>query len=108
MFFAVTGAEFMTCRRFGVLVHVAVLFGLCSNTAHGQTLYGIAWPAGPAKSLITINTATGAGTLVAPLVGFAGPTGLSFRAGKLYTFEPVPNSNIIELNPATGAVVSKT
>ena len=67
-----------------------------------QTLYGIT---GPGDQLITINTTTGAGTLVGPLSTTINAPGLAFRANKLYAWDTVA-SRLRELDPATAAILN--
>lgn len=64
-------------------------------------LYGITF----GEQLITINTTTGAGTLVGPLSSDMNGFGLAVTAGKLYTYDQSADL-LRELNPATGATVS--
>jgi hypothetical protein len=66
-----------------------------------QTLYGATWD----NKLITINTTTGAGTLVGPLSTNMQPGGLAFRGSKLYAWDTVA-SRLRELNPATAATLN--
>jgi len=83
---------------------VAALAGLAvaAGTAHAQTLYGITITG---NELITINTSTGAGTLVGPLSSNMNAFGIAFRGNKLYAFDDVAD-RLRELNPATGATVN--
>ena len=87
-----------------ILSAVAVFvtwFGLSADVARAQTLYGLTW--GPPCQLITINTATGVGTVVGTVDPALLSVGLAFRGGKLY----VRLGGIFkEVNPATGAIVS--
>jgi hypothetical protein len=84
------------------VVLTLLLFGHFSVTASAQTLYGIT----ETPSLIRIDTATGAGTLVGPITGSPGvvPNGLAFRGSKLYTFDLSPLSfGAREIDPLTAA-----
>ncbi len=69
------------------------IVGLWAGSARGQ------------NSLITINTTTGLGTLVAPLGATVSPTGLAFRGAQLYIWDNVAD-RVRELNPATGATIA--
>jgi hypothetical protein len=57
------------------------------------------------NELITINTTTGAGTLVGPLSSSMNAFGIAFRGSKLYAWDDV-GGLLRELNPATGATVN--
>ena len=77
---------------------------LSTGTASAQQiLYGVTY--GPGSSLMTINTATGTGTLVAPLNPTIQAGGIAFRMNKLYVPD-VASQNIYEINPATGATLN--
>ncbi len=80
-----------------------VLFGWSPGTAQAQTLYGITMA--PGLQLISIDTTTGAGTLVAPLAGVTEAYGLSFRGPNLYVMDAGAN-RIKEINPVTGATLN--
>ena len=105
---------FQTCRTvwrvwnpilrgwvFTLAVAVALL-GLSAGWARAQTLYGIT---GPGDQLITINLATGAGTLVGPLSSTMTAPGLAFRGNKLYAWDTVA-SRLRELDPVTAATLN--
>jgi hypothetical protein len=93
----------MTLSRFLRAVSAVVLVGLFGGQAGAQqTLYGVTYGG---SQLITINTTTGAGTVVATLSPSFTCAGLSFRAGRLYGVDasaPV----VREINTTTGAVVN--
>ncbi|MSU78566.1 MAG: hypothetical protein EXS16_10785 [Gemmataceae bacterium] len=65
-------------------------------------LYGITVST---NELITINTTTGAGTLVGPLSSSMNSWGIASRANQLYAWDGTA-SRLRELNPATGATVN--
>jgi hypothetical protein len=62
-----------------------------------ETLYGITFD----QQLITIDTTTGAGTLVGPLDSTMNGFGLAVQSGKLYTYDQVAY-RIRQLDPDTG------
>src|SRR5581483_9099867 len=76
--------------------------GLAAAPALGQTLYAIT---GQTNQLITINTATGAGTLVGviPIPGIQ--VGLGFRGANLYSWDETA-LRLRQLDPATAAIIS--
>ena len=77
-----------------------VMVGVSASKLHASVLYGITFN----EQLITINTITGAGTLVGNLSSDMNGFGLGTRNNKLYTFDQTVDL-IRELNPATGATV---
>jgi len=77
------------------------------DVSSGGTLYGIGLNGSGTSVLITINTTTGAGTLVAPVTGGGWGTGspaqdISFRPsdGKLFAYQ---QGTIYTINTTTGA-----
>ncbi len=82
---------------------VAVAFGLLTATAsRADFAFGVTFLG---NQLITIDTTTGAGTLVGPLSTPISPFGLSDVGGKLYTFDS--NADVIrQLNPSTGGTLA--
>ena len=79
---------------------IVVLLSLLPGIASGQqTLYGLT-----GSQLITIDTATGTGTLIGPCAGGSFPIGLDFRAAKLY-FLGQNNKLAQQVDPATGASI---
>jgi hypothetical protein len=86
-------------RLLGLL---ALALALSPGVATAQ-MYAVT--SGPPAQLLTINTATGAGTLVGNTTLGIFPFGLAFRGAKLYTWDQGPN-RITELDPATGATLS--
>src|SRR5207253_387775 len=56
------------------------------------------------NQLITINTTTGAGTLIGPTANLQ-PTGMGFRGTNLYAWDTVAN-RVRQLDPATAATVN--
>jgi len=77
------------------------------DVSSGGTLYGIGSNGSNVSVLITINTTTGAGTLVAPVTGSGWDTtsvaqDISFRPsdGKLFAYQ---NGNVYTINTTTGA-----
>jgi len=78
-----------------------ILFGVTSYGQPAGTLYG---STGNSNQLITINTTTGAGSLVAPISGTAGNvTEIEFRADNvLFGSTGGGNSEIVTINPTTG------
>src|ERR1022692_2121859 len=64
---------------------VVAVLGLPPELACAQALYGVTQTAFPNNKLVTINTATGAGTVVGPISNTIDPCGLAFRSGHLYT-----------------------
>ena len=77
------------------------LLGATSVEAKASTLYGITFD----DELITIDTTTGAGTLVGALDSNMLAFGLSDRAGALYTFDQQADV-IVQLDPATGGTLA--
>lgn len=73
-----------------------------------QTLYGINSTATDGSGfLFTIDTNTGASTLVGPLSSSMGAFGLGIRDNKLYTYDQIANPQVIrQLDPLTGATVN--
>lgn len=85
-----------------VFAVVVVLLGWSSGTARAHTLYGITFGG---NQLITIDTVTGAGTLVGKLSSTMQAFGLAFRGTKLYAFDQAAD-RIQELDPKTGGTLS--
>jgi hypothetical protein len=71
--------------------------------ARADVLYGITFD----NELITINTTTGAGTLVGNLGVNAAALGLASYGGKLYTFDQSAD-RLLELNTSNASTVSST
>jgi DNA-binding beta-propeller fold protein YncE len=68
---------------------------------------------GTTKNLLTLNTTTGAGTVIGPMTGSDDISGLAFSTGgTLYALDPHTNTGLgatlDTLNPATGAVLTAT
>jgi hypothetical protein len=87
---------------------MAALLLWAAPSQASPVLYGITFQEDGVVSqeqLITINTATGAGTVVGPLTSQMWPFGLGAHAGRLYTYDQVTN-RLVELDPATGATLS--
>jgi hypothetical protein len=81
---------------------VLALFSLVPGLAlSAPILYGVTF----GNELITIDTATGAGTLIGPLSSNMRAFGLGVTGGKLYAYDQVADL-LRELNPATGATVN--
>ncbi|MDX1701134.1 MAG: hypothetical protein R3250_10975, partial [Melioribacteraceae bacterium] len=78
-----------------------VLLGVSSYGQPAGTLFG---STGAANQLITINTTTGLGTLVAPITGTAGNvTEIEFRNDiVLFGSTGGGNAEIVTINPTTG------
>ena len=74
------------------------LLGATSVETKAATLYWVTF----GDQLITIDTTTGAGTLVGSLDTGMAAFGLSDRAGALYTFDQTADV-VVQLDPATGA-----
>ena len=90
--------------RFIKALCVLALVGIAVNDARAATLYGIA-PFGGTPNLYTINTSTGAATLVGS-TGVSSPfDGIAFDAtGTLYGYTPGGGpGDLYTINPATGA-----
>src|ERR1051325_2678749 len=83
-------------------IALMALVGVSTGTAGAQTLYGVTYSP---PQLITINTATGAGTLVGNLNPAIIADGIAFRGAKLYVMDGT-SQNIYEINPATGATLA--
>lgn len=80
---------------------VSVTVSITDNdSAPPGTLYGITWSA---PQLITIDTTTGAGTVVGA-VATGSPVGLGFRGNNLYAYGT--GGVMREVNPGTGAIMS--
>jgi len=83
------------------ILAAAMLVGFVASTRAG-TVDGVTFLD---NQLISIDTTTGAGTLIGPLGTAVSPFGLANVNGKLYTFDS--NADVItQLNPATGATVA--
>jgi hypothetical protein len=65
--------------------------------AGSETLYGVTWD----DKLISIDTSTGAGSLIGSLDASMGAYGLGSYNGGLYTFDQVAD-RVIQLDPLTG------
>jgi hypothetical protein len=91
-----------TLLQRSVAAGAAVLLGCFSMSAQttGQQLYGITFFS---NELISVDTNTGAGTLVGSLDATLSGYGIAARYGRLYTFDP-NSDQIVEINPATAAV----
>lgn len=70
-------------------------------TASANTMYGITFD----EELISIDTTTGAGSLIGNLDSNMNGFGLAFYNGGLYTFDQ-SRSLIVQLNPTSGATIS--
>jgi len=89
-------------KIFGVCVLCLCLIGILPTLAHTeQILYGVTFN----NQLITINTTTGAGTLVGNLNSPMFAFGLGTRGNKLYAYDQV-NDRIQELNPLTAQTIN--
>lgn len=84
--------------RFGNVIAVfGILLGPIAGTVRADVMYGITF----GNQLITINTTTGAGTLVGNLDSSMAPYGLAVSNGKLYTYDQTAEL-IRQIDPATG------
>ena len=88
-------------RRFGARIAMAVFASLPGLGLSAPVLYGITF----GNQLISIDTTTGAGTLVGPLSTAMAPLGLATTGGRLYTYDQNAD-RLVELNPATGATLN--
>jgi hypothetical protein len=66
-----------------------------------EVLYGVTFE----EQLITIDTSTGAGTLVGSIVANSDPYGLGTSGGNLYTFDQTTDT-ILQLNPSNGSTIN--
>jgi hypothetical protein len=81
-------------------------FAALAAMSHGQgVMYGVSNNGTAASSLYTINTATGAATVVGSLGFSASFSGLEYMNGSLYVTDLFANGgfNFGSINPATGA-----
>ena len=86
--------------RFAVAAAAIVVLGL-PGTASAGALYAVTF----GGQLITIDPATGAGTLVGPIEPGAGAFGLGELGGNLYTYNQATD-RLLQLNPATGGTIA--
>lgn len=75
---------------------------LTSGAVAAEILYGVTLIN---NQLLTLDTATGAATLVGPLSSSMSALGLATSGGRLYTFDQVADV-IREIDPATGSTVT--
>jgi hypothetical protein len=92
----------MTSRRGILFVLTVTLLTLVGEPARGDTLYGVTWNT---QQFITINTTTGAGTVVGSLNAGVTPIGLGAWAGNFYIWD-FNSSSLLQLDTATGATVA--
>jgi hypothetical protein len=86
-------------KRVSVLSLVLLL---CAGTAtYADTLYGITW----GDQLISINTGTGAGTLIGDLSSSMSAFGLGNVGSSLYAYDQNAD-RLTQLDPTTGATIS--
>ena len=78
---------------------LVMMYGLTTpDTARADLLYAVTFAG---DQLLSIDTSTGAGTLIGSLDSMMGAFGLSDRGTSLYTYDQVA-SRIVQLDPATG------
>ena len=87
-------------RRFALALAAIVLLALPA-TASAGVLYAVTFDG----ELITIDPATGVGTLVGPIEPGAGAFGLGELGGNLYTYNQATD-RLLQLNPATGGTIT--
>jgi hypothetical protein len=87
--------------RFVALGAFALSLALPRATEAAPVLYAVTF----GDQLITIDTATGAGTLVGNLSSNMAAFGLGELNGKLYTYDQIAN-RLRELDPTTGATLN--
>ena len=80
------------------------LLGAAGSSARAQTLVGLSFFD---NELFSINTTTGAGTLLGNLGANVSGYGLAYRGSQLYTFNSTVD-RIQQINPANGAILSST
>jgi hypothetical protein len=76
---------------------LAAMLGPIAGSARADVMYGITF----SNQLITINTTTGAGTLVGNLDSSMAGYGLAVSNGKLYAYDQIAEL-IRQIDPATG------
>lgn len=89
-------------RFFVQLMATAIAAVAPALSSAAPVLYGITFDS---NQLITINTSTGAGTLVGNLSSSMAAFGLGATGGKLYTYDQTADF-LRELSPSTGATVN--
>ncbi|ATC64485.1 hypothetical protein CMV30_11265 [Nibricoccus aquaticus] len=89
-------------RRLFAAGAVAAGLGFTASSSHAETLYGLTFFD---NQLISVDTTTGAGSLIAPLSESVSGYGLAFRGSSLYTFDSVMN-RVREIDIMNGQLTS--